>query len=556
MDARICVLSRAALCVHAIAALAVAIPAAAQQPAPLAPRTAQPERYDVSGRLPDVSQLPPIEAGVVPQAHPVKPIPRPQPGREEAGRVPRPPAAPSGPLKVSPVTDFGGIGDRITPSYHVVAAPSDTTGAVGDTQYVQWVNDHFAIFNKQTNALVYGPAAGKVLWQGFGGRCEQNNDGDPIVQYDRLARRWLMTQFAVRGGPPYYQCVAVSRTSDATGAYARYSYRFDDFNDYPKFGVWPDGYYAAFNMFSPTDRFLGAKACAFDRAKMLQGKKAQMVCFDTGSNFGGLLPSDLDGTTPPPAGSANYFLNFGQNSLNLWKFTPNWSNPSRSRLVGPTSIAVDPFVPACNAGDPCIAQPSDGGQRQELDSLGDRLMYRLAYRKFPDHESLVVNHSVDVQVGSGNVVGVRWYELRNPGGTPVVQQQGTFAPDAAARWIGSAAMDRAGNMLIGYSVSSPTISPSIRFTGREAGDPANTLASEQTLVAGRGMQTINRWGDYATLSVDPADDCTFWFTTEYMDGSGDFKWLTRIGHVKFNSCSAPAAPSASNGARGQSRRHP
>src|SRR5256885_4166155 len=154
MDPKIRVFCRVAACTHAVAVLALAVPAAGQQATPIAPREAQPEHYDVSGRLPDLSRLPAIEAGVVPQAHPVKPIPRPQPGREEAGRVPRPPAAPSGPLKVSPVTDFGGIGDRITPSYHVVAAPSDTTGAVGDAQYVQWVNDHFAIFNKQTNALV------------------------------------------------------------------------------------------------------------------------------------------------------------------------------------------------------------------------------------------------------------------------------------------------------------------------------------------------------------------------------------------------------------------
>jgi len=422
-----------------------------------------------------------------------------------------------------------GVGGGYTPD----AAPPDTNGTVGATQYVQWVNEDFAVYSKTTGARIYGPAAGNTLWSGFGGPCEAFNDGDPIAQYDKAANRWIMTQFAV-SATPYTQCVAVSTTSDATGTWNRYSFSYgSQFNDYPKLGVWPDAYYITYNIFTST--FQGSKLCAFDRAKMLTGAAATQQCFQLSSSFGGVLPSDLDGATAPPAGSPNFMVNFGSNSLNLWKFHVDWANPANTTLTGPTNIPVAAFTAACGGGA-CITQPSTS---QKLDSLADRLMYRLAYRKFSDHESLVVNHSVKV---SGNkraqVDGVRWYELRNPGGAPVVFQQGTYSPDGNNRWMGSIAMDKLGDMALGYSVSSGSLFPSIRYTGRLSTDPLGTMQLEGNLYDGTGSQlrSLNRWGDYSAMAIDPVDDCTFWYTTEYLKTSGTFNWSTRVTNFKFPGC--------------------
>ena len=414
-------------------------------------------------------------------------------------------------------------------SFTVNSAPPDTNASVGATQVVEWVNESFAVFDKATGAVVYGPTAGNTLWSGFGGGCQTNNDGDPIAQFDKAANRWVMTQFSV-STTPYLQCIAISQTSDATGSYYRYAFQMPNFNDYPKLGVWPDGYYATFNMFNGNS-FVGARACAFDRTSMLSGAAATSQCFQLSSSFGGLLPSDLDGVAPPPAGSPNYFLNFGTNSLNLWKFHVDWANSANSTFTGPTNIPVAAFSEACGGGA-CI--PQSGSRAASLDSLGDRLMYRLAYRNFGDHESLVVNHSVT----AGSSVGVRWYELRSPGGTPTVYQQSTYAPDANFRWMGSIAMDRVGDIALGYSVSSSTMVPAIRYTGRVPTDQLGTMETETSIFEGGGSQlkNLNRWGDYSSLSIDPVDDCTFWYANEYLQSSGTFNWSTRLASFKFPSC--------------------
>jgi hypothetical protein len=428
--------------------------------------------------------------------------------------------------------NFDGIGQGVF-GFSVTSAPPDTNGAVGATQFVQWVNTSFAVFDKNTGALVFGPAAGNTIWRGFGGACETSNDGDPIAQYDKAAGRWVLTQAVFTA--PFMVCLAVSTTSDATGTYNRYAFPMSNFPDYPKLGVWPDAYYMSFNMFSG-NRFVGAQGCAFDRSRMLTGTAATMQCFQQSPTVASLLPSDLDGTTPPPAGSPNFFLNFGSNSLNLFKFHVDFTTPGNSTFTGPTNIPVAAFSPACGGGA-CIPQLGTG---QQLDSLGDRLMYRLAYRNLGDHESLVVNHSVT----AGSSVGVRWYELRSPNTTPTVFQQGTFAPDANFRWMGSVAMDKAGDIAAGYSVSSSSMHPAVRFTGRVPTDPPGILQAENSIIEGTGSQlaNLNRWGDYSSISVDPVDDCTFWYTTEYLKSDGTFNWNTRIASFKFPSCGGPATP--------------
>jgi hypothetical protein len=449
---------------------------------------------------------------------------------------------------------FDGLGNASL-GFSVTSAPPDTNGAVGLNQYVQWVNTSFAVFNKTTGALMAGPTAGNQLWAGFGGGCQTNNDGDPIVLYDKAANRWVFAQFSV-STTPFLQCVAVSTTSDATGTYNRYSFQYSNFDDYPKMGVWSDAYYVTFNMFNgTTNAFVGADACAYNRTAMLNGQPATQVCFQQGTSVGGLLPSDLDGSTPPPAGSPNFLLFFGTNNLNLFKFHVNFTTPSASTFTGPTAIPVTAFTPVCNGGT-CITQP---GTTNKLDSLADRLMYRLAYRNLGSHESLVVNHSVT----AGSSGGVRWYEIQNPNGTPIVAQQGTFAPDSNFRWMASIGMDQAGDIAMGYSVSSSTVSPSVRFTGRTPADPANTMEAETNIVTGTGSQTgtLTRWGDYSAITIDPVDDCTFWYTTEYMKTSGTFNWNTRIANFKFPGCggtpdfslsASPTSVSVTQGGSGSS----
>ena len=435
--------------------------------------------------------------------------------------------------------------------------PPDTNGDIGPNDYVQWVNLHFEIFDR-TGASLMGPSAGNTLWSGFGGLCEFTNQGDPVVRYDRMANRWVFTQFAFttkRGLPvaPYDQCFAVSTSGDPTGSYFRYAWQISNTNfpDYPKLAVWPDAYYMSINFFSSNlTAFVGAGAVAFDRNKMLTNQGPTAILFGpTSSNFGGLLPSDLDGSILPPSGSPNYFgaidtaTSPSGSTFQIWKFHVDFTTPANSTfgtvsLTPNFSLPVDTyFWNMCGGSRSCIQQP---GTNQGLDALSDRLMNRLQYRRFADgHESLVANHTVGVG-SSGNQGAVRWYEIRGLSNTPTIYQQGTYAPSSDSRWMGSIAMDQTGDIAVGYSVSSSTISPSILYTGRLVGDALGTLPQgEATLIAGSGSQTstFNRWGDYSMMAVDPTDDCTFWYTQEYYATTSDRGWQTRVGSFTFPSCS-------------------
>jgi hypothetical protein len=437
------------------------------------------------------------------------------------------------PSKLAPIQfqSFEALGVAFPNS--IGGAPPDTNGAAGLTQYVQWVNTTIGVFNKATGAIIGSPVAGNSLFANLGGNCATNNDGDPVVNYDRLANRWVLSQFSVTGSP-FLHCVAVSTTSDATGTYNLYAFTFSDFNDYPKVGVWPDAYYASFNLFNG-NTFAGGEACAYDRTAMLAGLTASQICFQPGSTVGGLLPTDFDGTIAPPAGSPNYFVFANTTTeLDLFKFHVDFTTPANSTFTGPTAITVAAFSPLCGGGV-CIPQP---GTATQLDSLADRLMHRLAYRNFGAHESLVVNHSVSAGGGGG----VRWYELQNPNGAVTVAQQGTYAPDSNFRWMGSIAMDKFGDMAMGYSVSGSSLHPSIAVTGRVPTDAANTMQGENMIVTGTGSQTtfskgaLDRWGDYSAMQVDPVDDCTFWYTNEFLKTNGAFNWSTNVTSFKFPAC--------------------
>jgi uncharacterized repeat protein (TIGR01451 family) len=509
-------------------------------------------RHDVSPPLADLMKNAPASAEgqneadeirIIPHPPGFKPADEPDPVRQPPGSTAgAPPAAPAS-LGPTLLLNFDGIGQGTPPGFNDCCAPPDTNGAVGLTQYVQWVNVSFAIFSKSDGSLLAGPSLGNSIWTGFGGDCETTNSGDPIVIYDKLANRWIFTQLAFKNlNGPFSQCTAVSTTSDAKGPYNRYQFGpyttsgAASLNDYPKLGVWPDAYYITYNMFFPG--FLGARACAWDRNAMLNGTAAQEICFQQPPTVGGVLPSDLDGHTPPPAGAPNYMLEFDVNSLNLYKFHVDFATPANSTFTKAANIPVAPFTPLCPNTFSCVPQQ---GTTTMLDSLGDRLMYRLAYRNFGDHESLVVNHSVVADPVNQNS-GIRWYEIQNPGGTPTVAQQSTFAPDANFRWMGSVAMDQAGDLAVGYSVSSSNMFPSIAVAARLATDPPNTLQTPEIgIMTGAGSQTNNltRWGDYSAMQVDPVDDCTFWYTSEYLKNTGSFNWNTRINTFKFDSCDKP-----------------
>lgn len=421
-------------------------------------------------------------------------------------------------------------------------AVPDTNGAVGATQYLQWVNVDFEIFDKNAGASLYGPADASTIWTGFA-PCNTTDDDDVVVEYDKMANVWVLEQHVVPTTGSNYQCIAVSTTSDATGSYNRYVFPLpNNFPDYPKISVWPDAYYLTMNeQDNTTGAALGAYVCALDRTSMLAGLSAAAQCFQMSPSYNSLLPADLDGSILPPAGAPNYLMNLSTNSLNLWQFHVDWVNPSNSAITGPANLPVGAFTNGCKGSSSCAPQL---GTTQLVDGLGDRLMFRLAYRHFADgHESLVATHSINTPTA------VRWYEIQNPGGTPVVFQQGTFAPDSNYRWMGSIAMDQMGDIAVGYSVSSATMYPAIRYTARLQSDPLNTMEAENSIVEGTGSEVgSNRWGDYSSMSVDPVDDCTFWFTSEYFPVSGDYNWHTRIASFSFPPCTSnPPVTLAPNG---------
>jgi len=430
-------------------------------------------------------------------------------------------------LSGTPGIDFEGIGVN-------GGEPSDNNMAVGPNHIVEIVNSEWAVYDKTGHVAAGFPKTLGSIWTSMGGSCTLNH-GDPIVQYDRLADRWFLSQIGSEN-VPYTLCQAVSKTNDPTGAYSLYEYSFgNNFPDYPHYSVWPTATNPAYmqmaHLFLNLQSFVGTAACAYDRTAMLAGSaSAVQICF-TIANDGGFQPSDLDGATAPPDGSPGYFITFETTSLHQFQLKPNFANPSGSTFTGPINIPVSSFTPSCGgSGGTCVPQL---GTSQQLDTLGDRMMYRLAYRNFGDHEALVVNHAVS----AGSSVAPRWYEIRTPNNTPTIFQQGTYAPDTTFRWMGSMAMDKAGDMLLSYSVSSSSIDPGLAYSGRVPTDAAGTLESENTLLTGTHFQNgHSRWGDYSAARIDPSDDCTFWFVNQYLKTNGDFVWGTHMGSFAFTGC--------------------
>jgi hypothetical protein len=430
--------------------------------------------------------------------------------------------------------------DGITDAQGGGFVPPDTNSAVGATQVVETVNVAYAVYDKTTGAQLMAPTNIQTLYAPLGGECATGNLSDPVATYDKAAGRWLITMIAFNNSFTINDsCVAVSTSSDATGTFHLYKFSYGTtLPDYPKLGVWPDAYYVTTDSFPNGGFFTGAETCALDRTNMLAGNAAKMICFQRGTSDFALLPADLDGATAPPAGSPNYEMDLASSTkLNLYKFHVDFSVPTNSTFTGPTTLTVASYTDACASTGTCIVQPSPG---EKLDALGDRLMYRLAYRNFGDHEALVVNHSIKA-AGTGHAPSaVRWYEVRSPGSSPVIFQQGTVGggTSSVARWMGSIGMDKVGDIALGYSKSNATVKPSIEYVGRVPTDTLGKMESAKGVIAGTGVQTnsFNRWGDYSSMAIDPTDDCTFWYTQEYYKTTGSFNWNTRLASFKFTGC--------------------
>jgi hypothetical protein len=450
--------------------------------------------------------------------------------------------------------------------------PPDPVGAVGPSHYVEMINLVYGIWDKTGNLLL-GPVDTGALWAGFAVPDCTDPSGDPIVLYDKLEGRWLLTQFTTRG-PAYYNCVAVSMTGDPTGQYYRYAFITQPdpelpggtfFPDYPKYGNWKKSYVLTTRDFGDITGY-GISVYALEKNKMIAGNpnaRAMQIFLDSNvvplNLLGdGLLPADIDGTRQPKEDAAipivgtqddnaSYGATF--DALNIWELRIKWdANPTASLTLA-TQLPVaafDSIFPCAPTSRDCLAQPGITNPAQYLDILSyrQRPTWRLAYRNFGTYEGMVTNQSVEAAPG---VAGVRWYEIRRTNGVYSVKQQGTFAPgDGVHRWMGSIAQDWQGNMGLGYSVvNGVDVYPGIRYTGRLAGDPLGTMPlGEEVIINGTGVQrtTNSRWGDYTSMNVDPTDDCTFWYVNEYYTLAGQLSstagFQTRIGSFKLPGCVA------------------
>jgi hypothetical protein len=457
----------------------------------------------------------------------------------------------AGPRIPSPLLTFEGLANTDNPFQ---VSPPDPNGEVGPNHFVEMVNIVFAVYSK-TGTRLLGPAPLGDLWAGFAIDDCTDLSGDPVVLYDQFADRWILTQFTTRG-PIYYNCVAVSQTGDPTGAYFRYAFSTGvNFPDYPKYGVWSNAYFVSTREFDPRNRFAGDGLYALERNKMIAGNPgARMIKFLLAPDRtpylpgDGLLPPDIDGSRKPSPGSPGLFVGTMDDraqyhapfdGLNVFAFAVDWTpNPSSSfGLVAQLPVApFDSVFPCKPTSRECIPQPGTDN-RIDILSYRQRPTFRLAYRNFGTYESFVTNQSVEARPA---VAGERWYEIRRAGGSISLYQQGTFAPDDGVnRWMGSIASDRLGDLAVGYSVSNATtVYPGIRYTGRLAGDPLGEMTlGEGVLIDGSGSQLVShRWGDYTDMTVDPTDDCTFWYVNEYYQTSSARGWQTRIGSFRLPGC--------------------
>ncbi|TAH40926.1 MAG: hypothetical protein EYC71_12705 [Gammaproteobacteria bacterium] len=540
---------------------------------PLQPQVSRAVRSDVSPPMRDIIRNLPANAGensTAPHYIPnifIKPS-----GAVNQWTVPdysRVQTAPTGTPAPAVGVAFDAIGNPVACGGCI---PPDTNGDVSDVHFIQWVNSKWAVYNKSTGAVVQAPTAGNSFFAGFGGKCQTTNSGDPIALWDSQAERWVMSQFVTSA--PFAQCVAVSVTSDPLGAYYRYEFNWPIFGDYPKMGTWTeashaqDAYLLITHDFNGASQFQGASLIAMDRTRMLAGDPDAAVVRFPGFDAYGVQPLNLIGPNPAPAGACPVFTHFDftDSSYRFWDMCLDWGTPANSTISAVNNVGGDPYFPYFDD----IPQL---GSTAPLDSFGSNTMYRATARSFspeaPDRMSLVVNHVVQ---GGPSQAGVRWVHFNlkplveatgdvdrifgdGYDGTPLpvapkaaltktLVDQGIFSPaDNQHRWMGGIAIDGSGNIGLGFSKSSSTINPQVMYTARTLTDPAGSMRDEQNCTAGvaNGSQTdsAGRWGDYSSMSVDPVDQCTFYFTSEYYATSSARNFSTRVCSFTFPDCGDP-----------------
>ena len=553
---------------------------AAQSPEPQKPVVMHASRFDVSPPMSDLN-LPPVQPmgdGSGEYEIPNKFLKPAIPHQNEAVNSPMLPRSPSiGVPAPSIITSFDGINKT---NSGCGCLPPDTEGDVSEDYYFQWVNTSWALYDKGTGAVIPNGAsnytAGKSFWSGFGGLCESHNDGDPVVLWDQFAHRWVATQFVV---PPNTgsnagsaQCYAISTSSDALGTYYRYEFDSTYFGDYPKTGVWvdqggsQDAYTLTTHEFDEAngEAFVGAAYAVLQRDAMLEGRPASQVSMVrfSGIDAYGVEPVHLVGTEVAAAGSCPVFVHFDSNTSDylFWDMCVNWNIPSSTTLsASPSRLAPNsPYVYD-------YYEVNQGGTSAVLDSFGTHIMYHATARAFPsgapERLSLAINHTILSNPATAQGA-VRWVHFGlNPQSdrifgdnydntllpdaplpyaaamTKTILDQGVYNPDANTRWLPAVSIDQNDNLGIGYSVAGG-VNPEVATNGRTYNDPAGTLEDEQICVAGAGHQTStsDRWGDYSNMTIDPSDQCTFWFTNEYYAATSSSTWSTRVCSFKFPNC--------------------
>src|SRR5438067_6725934 len=480
---------------------------------------------------------------------------------------------PPTPTMPAPLLTFDGMNSSQS---GCLCLPPDTDGDVGPNHYVQSVNSSIKIFDKNGNPL-NGPNG--TTYNSFfltlaGTPCSGFNDGDGFVFYDHQANRWVVSDFAfpgsLPGAGPFYQCIGVSQTGDpVSGGWFLYAIQHDPANptwigDYPKLALWPNAYYLTVNLFDGVSLgFQGVRAFALDRASMLAGGPANTIAFNiTPAGLGdsySLVPAGFRTGNSPPAGRDEFLLSVDSpatggvtlTQVHGWKFHVDFAVPGNSTLgVGANhtpnaNITVNGFVDAFTTTTLLVPQ---NGTTAKLDTLGDKIMTPAVYQNRSGAESLWASQTVLLNYPNGPTA-VRWYQFNVTGGnfpaTPVQQQSWNNGNDGLWRWMPSIAVDQNGNMAIGYSTSSATQEPSIRYAGRLASDPLNNLGQgEAVMTAGGGHQTHSsgRWGDYSMLTIDPADNLSFWHANEYYPVTSSASWFTRIGKFQFPAASPTPTP--------------
>src|SRR5580704_13253964 len=477
-------------------------------------------------------------------------------------------------LQAQKVTSFEGIdASQIAhPEFDV-----DPNGAVGTKQFVEWVNVAYQAFDKTTFAPLWStPKFGTQPFRTAGLSSCYSVGGDGIINFDRLANRWVIAMHTTGNNGDYYYCVAVSNTDDlssSTLSWNTYAFLLNArlgknsrgqlyFPDWPKLGTWPDAYYVSFDLEDPSSgQEIGILACALDRTNMLTGNTANpMQCFSDPDPIPvkgpvylkhSLIPADVEGSTPPPAGRDEFFVSIQNpindgvtttsDSINLWDFHVDWVNPANSTFTN-TPLTVSTYTPGCYnpksvLTTQCVLEPSTPTTHVKVDSVGDRMMPRLSYRNFGNYESFVVSHTIQTGTSPNKQTGIRWYELRGSG-TPSVYQSGTIHPGGIYmyRFMPSIAQDKVGNAAVGYNISGTVAHPGIRSSWWNL--PNQTAPKELSILTGVADEENSwHWGDYSSMTVDPVDGCTFWYVTQYFASNQTgtmINWNSRISNFKIS----------------------